>query len=101
LAYASEICIGRNLVKHCAQQRLEVLRYKLAITFMGSRRNQRLDVLQPAVEELPDRDLGRFDVEATVQFRNQPRALVLRLALRAREGMPFPLPSASRRVADF
>src|SRR6516164_2096879 len=77
------------------------LRGKLAITFMGSRRNQRLDVLQPAVEELPDRDLCGFEVEAAVQFRNQPRPLVLRRSFVASEAMPLALSLPGFRITEF
>jgi hypothetical protein len=68
---------------------------------MGPRGNQRLDVLQPAVEELPNRKFCRFDIKATAQFRNKTRAFNLRLTLSAREAMPLPAASAGSGISHI
>jgi hypothetical protein len=56
--------------------------------------------LEPLLEELRQSDLGGFLVAVAVDQRDEPRALRLRLALRASERVPFPLPLTRSGVAD-
>jgi hypothetical protein len=51
---------------HSAEQWINILSNNLAVTLVRLGGNPRLYVLQPPREKLRHRDLGRFDIEATV-----------------------------------
>jgi hypothetical protein len=84
---------------HGTQDRHDVLVYQEAVALESVRRQLRLHVLKPALEELPNRHPGGIHVEAALHFGDEARAFVLRLPLGTVKGVPA-LPALVRlRIA--
>src|SRR5436305_12516586 len=66
---------------------------------MRSRRDVRLDMLQPAFKELRKGDLRRLDILAGTHIRDQAGAFDLRLSLGALKAVPLAFPLTGSRIA--
>lgn len=85
--------LGQDLAP---EQRHDVFQRDMGVPLVRARRDIRLDVTQPAFEEIRERHLGWLHIIPALHFSNQAGALDLRLALRAFEAVPFAAPLAAR-----